>query len=161
MNFQQQLSQLGLTLPPPPKAVADYVPWVESGDLLYISGQLPLQAGALLATGKVGGVVDLPTAQHCAKICALNLLAILNEAIAGDFRGRLDRLIRLGVFVASAPDFTQQHLVANCASELLGQVLGAQGRHTRAAVGCVSLPLDAPVEIEAVFALRNPDGRSD
>ncbi len=161
MNVKNTLREMGLTLPPPPRAVADYVPAVESRGHLYVSGQLPLASGELIATGKVGAEIDLATARRCAEQCVLNGLAILDSAIGGDYRGRFGRVVRLGVFVASAPGFTDHHLVANGASELIGKVFGDRGKHARAAVGCASLPLDAPVEVELLIALADAGGLSD
>ncbi|MGH8910793.1 MAG: RidA family protein, partial [Egibacteraceae bacterium] len=148
MTPEQRLEALGITLPATPAPVAAYVPAVRTGDLLFTSGQIALGADGLIATGKVGADVDLDTAVACARQCALNLLAQLGTAL-----GTLDRVVRivkLTVFVASDPSFTQAHLVANGASELLAEVFGDAGRHARSAVGVLVLPLDSPVEIEAV-----------
>jgi enamine deaminase RidA (YjgF/YER057c/UK114 family) len=142
---------LGLELPAVPEPAAAYVPSVRRGDTVVTAGQLPMRDGDLLWTGAVGGEVGLADAQACAHQCALNLLAVGASHVDGD----LDRLrvVKLTVFVASAPGFTDQHLVANGASNLLGDVLGAHGVHARSAVGVPALPLGAPVEIEAVFEL--------
>jgi enamine deaminase RidA (YjgF/YER057c/UK114 family) len=149
MNLKAQLDQLGLSLPPVAKPAANYDPAVETDRFLLISGQLPrLDDGSLLATGKLGAGVDLDTGIACARQCGLNALAVLNGAIGGGFRLKFRRVLRVGVYVASSSDFTDQHLVADGASELLQQVFGGKGRHARAAVGCVSLPKDAPVEVE-------------
>lgn len=148
---EQRLAELGIVLPVPPAPAAAYVPTVRTGDLLFTSGQLPLADGALLATGTVGDRVDRDTAIACARQCAINVLAQVRAAT-----GSLDavvRVVKLTVFVASAPGFTEQHLVANGASELLAEVFGEAGRHARSAVGVALLPLDAPVEVEAVLAL--------
>lgn len=160
INVRQSLQPLGLELPPAPAAVADYVPGLATENSLYISGQLPLIEGKLMATGKVGGEVDLSTAQACAQRCALNALSIIDQQIGGEWR-RFKRLLKVTVFVASAPEFTQQHLVANGASEFLGQVLRGAGKHARSAVGCVSLPLDAPVEVELIVEIVDDLMRSD
>lgn len=160
INVRQMLEPLGLELPPAPPAVADYVPGVSTEDTLYISGQLPLVGGKLVATGKVGAEVDLATAQACAQRCALNALSIIDQQIGGEWR-RFKRLLKLTVFVASAPGFTDQHLVANGASEFMGKVLRGAGKHARSAVGCVSLPLDAPVEVELIVEVLDDLMRSD
>ena len=148
---EQRLATLGITLPVPPAPAAAYVPVVRAGSLLFTAGQLPLADGALLAIGKVGAEVGLETAIACARQCAVNVLAQVRAEL-----GSLDlvtRVVKLTVFVASAPGFTEQHLVANGASELLAEVFGDAGRHARSAVGVAVLPLDAPVEIEATLAL--------
>lgn len=148
-----RLAALGLTLPEVPAPAAAYVPAVRHGDLLIVSGQLPLEDGVLLATGLVGeGGHDVATAATLARRCALNVLAA-----AASVAGGLDAVtavLRVGVFVASRDGFTQQHLVANGASELLSAVLGPGAVHARAAVGVPRLPLDAPVEVEAMLTVR-------
>jgi len=147
----QRLADLGLTLPPVPAPLAAYVPAVRFGDLVFSSGQLPLVGGQLRSTGLVGAEVSPEEAQACARIAALNgLAAVADEA------GELDaivRIIKVVVYVASAPGFTGQAQVANGASELLGEVFGGPGRHARSAVGVAVLPLNAPVEIELVVAV--------
>ncbi len=151
--LQENLTKLGLSLPEAPKAVAAYVPAVRTGNLVIVSGQLPMKDGKLIAVGPVPESTSLDAAQEAAGQCALNALAALGTQIDHDYT-RLERVVRLGVFVAGSPDFTDQHLVANGASELLVKLLGDQGRHARAAVGVPSLPLNASVEIEAMFEVR-------
>ena len=155
MDIKAKLAELGYELPPAAKPVAAYVPYVESGGQLYLSGQLPLKDGKLLATGPVGGQAGptLAQAQQAAAQCVLNGLAQIDAAVGGDWE-KVDRVVRLGVFVAGGPCFTEQHLVANGASELLGKVLGDRGVHARAAVGVPSLPLGASVELDMIVALR-------
>ncbi len=153
MNLKTKLADLGLTLPPAPKAVAAYVPAVRVGDIIYVSGQLPLEDGQLTATGPVPTSTSLDAAQHAARRCVLNALAAVDPLIESDW-SRLARVVRVGVFVASDPTFTDQHLVANRASELLVEIFGDQGRHARAAVGVPSLPLGASVEVEFTFEVR-------
>ncbi|MBB6428352.1 RidA family protein [Algisphaera agarilytica] len=154
MSLQPKIQQLGLTLPPVPAAVANYRVTNESHFTLYISGQLPkTDDGSLLATGKVGGEVDLDTAKQCARQCVLNALSAIESELSGHLTGKFQQVVRVGVFVASTPEFTDQHLVADAASSLLQEVLGPKGNHARSAVGCVSLPLDAPVEIEMTVEL--------
>lgn len=155
MNDQvlDRLRALGLELPEVAGAVADYVPWVASGGLVLVSGQLPMRAGKLMAAGSVPGTVSVAEASDAARLCALNALAAAGAAVEGDW-SRLVRAVRLGVFVQSDPGFDAQHTVANGASRLLVEVLGEAGRHARAAVGVAGLPLNASVEVEAVFEVR-------
>lgn len=148
---EERLAELGITLPEAPAPAAAYVPYARTGNVLYTAGQLPLDGGALLATGLCGDQVSTELAQRCARQCAINVLAQL-KAATGDL-GRVRRIVKLVVFVASAPGFTEQHLVANGASELCGEVFGDAGRHARSAVGVAGLPMGAPVEVEAVAEL--------
>lgn len=151
MGVAQRLADLGLTLPPAPEPAAAYVPAVVSGGQVVTAGQLPLVDGALPARGRCGDVLDVEQAGGLARTAALNLLAVASAAVDGEL-DRL-RLVKLTVFVASTPDFTEQHLVANGASLLLHDVLGEHGVHARSAVGVACLPLDSPVEVEGVFAI--------
>lgn len=144
-----RLESLGITLPEAPKPVAAYVPSVQSGDLVYISGQVPFSDGALLATGPVPSQVSVDQAVAAARQCGINALAVLSAHLEGNL-DRVRRLVRIGVFVASDAGFTDQPLVANGASELMIEVFGDAGRHARAAVGSVALPLGASVEVELV-----------
>jgi Putative translation initiation inhibitor, yjgF family len=154
MTVSQRLAELGIDLPPVVPPVAAYVPATIHGDLVYTSGQLPMVAGSLPATGKVGdghGLVPADDARQYARQCALNAIAA-----AADVAGGVDRLagvVKVTGFVASVPEFTGQPVVINGASELLGEVFGEAGRHARSAVGVPVLPLDSPVEVEVVFAL--------
>lgn len=151
MSVYQRLEELGLELPEAPKPVASYVPWVRTGSLVFISGQLPLMDGKLLCAGRVPDEVPPDKAAAAARMCALNLLAVLHAATDGQM-DRVRRVVRLGVFVASAPEFFQQPAVANGASDLMVSVFGNEvGRHARAAVGSIALPLGAPVEVEGLF----------
>ena len=147
-----RLAALGLELPPVPVPAAAYVPAVRHGDLVIVSGQLPTADGALLATGPVGeGGHDVAAAAELARVCALNALSA-----AASVAGGLDRIasvLRVGVFVASADGFAEQHLVANGASALFTAVLGEGSVHARAAVGVPSLPRSAPVEVEAMLTV--------
>ena len=142
-----ELARLGIELPDVAAPVAAYVPALRSGDHVYVSGQLPWRSGELLATGKVGDGVSPETAADCARQCVLNGLAAINSVTPLD---QVRRIVKVGVFVASTPDFTGQPTVANGASELLGDVFGESGRHARSAAGVAVLPLDAPVEVELV-----------
>lgn len=153
MTATQRLAELGLELPPAPKPLAAYVPAVRQGDLVYSSGQVPLRDGSLTTTGKVGAEVDLDTATDCARTAVLNAVAVIADLAGGV--DQIARIVKVTVFVASAPDFTGQPQVANGASELLVDIFGENGRHARSAVGLTVLPLDAPVEIEVIAAVRS------
>lgn len=146
----EQLAELGLTLPPVPAPVAAYVPAVRVADLVFTSGQLPFVDGQLRATGLVGAEVDQEEAYACARVAVLNGLAAAAEAAGG--LDRIARIVKVVVFVASAPGFAGQPQVANGASELLEKVFGGAGEHARSAVGVSALPLGAPVEVELVVA---------
>lgn len=149
---EHRLTELGLTIPEPATPVAAYVPAVRVGDLVYISGQLPMVDGQLLARGRVPNEVSVDKAVECARVCALNGLAAIKKEL-----GSLDevrRIVRIGCFVACPAGFADQPKIANGASELLAEVFGEAGRHARAAVGSVSLPLNAPVEIEFIVQAR-------
>lgn len=150
MSVNTRLAELGITLPNPPQPIAAYVPVVHSGNLLFVSGQLPLTAGQLLAQGPVPSVIPLDQAQQAAAQCVLNALAIVKGALEGDL-DKVRRVVRIGVFVQSDPRFGDQAKVANGASELLQKIFGDAGKHARAAVGVPALPMDATVEVEAVF----------
>ncbi|MEZ0091322.1 RidA family protein [Streptacidiphilus sp. EB129] len=145
-KVEARLAELGLELPPVAPPVAVYVPAVRSGEFVLTSGQLPMVGGKLTLTGKVGAEVTAEEAKAQARICALNALAAVKSVI-GDL-DRIEQVVKVVGFVASAPDFTGQPGVVNGASELLGEVLGAAGVHARSAVGVAVLPLDAPVEVE-------------
>lgn len=153
MSFEQQLESLGLSLPPAPKPVASYVPAVRSGNLVFVSGQLPMKDGQLLATGPVPSRCSLEAAQAAARQCVLNGLAVLGDQLGGDF-SRVVRVVRVGAFVQSDDGWTEQPKVANGGSELLQQLFGDAGRHARAAVGTNALPLGASVEIELLVEVR-------
>jgi enamine deaminase RidA (YjgF/YER057c/UK114 family) len=154
MTLTEKLAQLGWILPPAPKPIAAYVPAVRSGNLLYISGQLPMRDGQLIARGRVPSAVSLESAQQAAAQCAVNALAILNSEIDGDI-DRVARVVRIGVFVQSDDDFHDQAKVANGASELLQTVFGEVGRHARSTIGVNALPLDAAVEVECLFEFQD------
>lgn len=151
-QIDQRLVQLGITLPVPAVAVANYVPYVVVGDLVFVSGQLPMENGKPVVLGHLGAEVTLEDGVRAARLCALNLLAQAKAACGGDL-DRVKRLVRMTAFVASTPDFTDQPKVVNGASDLMVEVLGEAGRHARVAVGAPSLPLNVAVEIEAVFQI--------
>lgn len=148
-SIEDRINSLGITLPQAPAPVAAYVPAVRTGSLLVVSGQLPFRDGSLMVTGSVPGDVSVENAQQCARQCVLNGLAVAKADL-----GSLDaiaRVVRVGCFVCSDPGFGDQPKVANGASELLQEIFGDAGRHARAALGSVALPLHAPVEIEFLF----------
>lgn len=151
-TIQKRLDALGITLPTAAAPAANYVPFAQSGKVLFVSGQLPYADGKLAATGLLGRDLDTAAGKEMAKHCAVNVLAQL-QAATGDLE-KIVRLVKISIFVASTPDFTEQHLVGNGASDLLAQVLGERGRHARAAVGVAVLPLNAPVEIEAIAEIE-------
>lgn len=147
-----KLAELRLELPEAAAPVAAYVPAVESGGLLHLSGQLPFIDGGLM-TGRVGDDRDLAYAQKAAERCALMLVAQMKKALGG--LDRVERIVKLGVFVNSAADFTDQPKVANGASELMVALFGDAGRHARSAVGVAALPMGAVVEIDAIVQLSS------
>lgn len=150
--INSRLKELGITLPQAAAPAANYVPYVISGNILYLSGQLPIEDGKVAVTGHLGRNVNVATGQRAAELCAINILAQASAALGGDL-GRIRRIIKLNGFVASTPDFVEQHLVINGASNLIASVLGEPGKHARAAVGMASLPLNAAVEIDAVMEI--------
>ncbi|HZF93613.1 MAG TPA: RidA family protein [Allosphingosinicella sp.] len=148
-SIHDRLAELGVTLPEAAAPVAAYVPTVLVGNLLHISGQVSFEGGTLL-TGRLGEDLDLEDGQRAARACGLMLLAQIEKAVGLD---RVERIVKLGVFVNCTGEFTDQPKVANGASELMEQVFGEMGRHARAAVGVPSLPLGAAVEIDAIVAV--------
>lgn len=152
MSFEQRLVDLGIQLPTPPKPVAAYVPGVRAGNLVFTSGQVPFVNGELAFQGKVGGELTLEQGKEAARICALNALAVVRD-IAGSL-DQVKRIVKLLVFVNSAPGFSDQPQVGNGASELMLEIFGEAGRHARSAVGTSELPLNVPVEVEMVVELH-------
>ena len=153
-NIDARLKQLGITLPDAPAPVANYLPYVVSHGLVFVSGQVPLVDGVIAKTGAVGdGNNSEDDAKSEARKCAINLLAQVKAACAGDL-GRVTRVVKLGGFVASTPAFTNQPAIINVASDLMAEVFGEAGRHARFAVGCSVLPKGCLVEIEGIFAIQ-------
>lgn len=148
-RIEARLKELGITVPEAPAPAANYVPWIISGNLLFVSGQLPMENGKIAVAGVLGAGVTLEEGQQAAKLCAVNIIAQARAAL-GEL-DRVARIVRLGGFVASAADFTDQPKVVNGASDLMVEVFGDPGRHARAAVGVNVLPLGASVEVEAVI----------
>lgn len=152
--IEQNLQRLGIVLPPAPKPVAAYVPFTRSrAGIVFVSGQLPFQDGKLVSLGAAPQAATLEAATAAARQCAINAMAVLKDACAGDL-DQVSQILRIGVFVLSADGFDGQPKIANGASELLLQVFGEAGRHARAAVGVNALPLHATVELELVAELR-------
>lgn len=153
MTPEEKLKTLGIELPVVPNPLGSYIPFVRTGNLIYLSGMLPLKEGKLLKTGRVGESVTLEEAVRCARVSAINALAVLKSA-AGSL-DNVKRCVRISGFVSSAPDFTDQPKVLNAASDLIFEVFGEPGRHARAAIGVNVLPLNSPVEIEFIFEVRD------
>jgi enamine deaminase RidA (YjgF/YER057c/UK114 family) len=153
MNIADRLAELGIELPQPAAPVASYVPVVIAGGFAYVSGQLPFIGGELV-TGRLGDDVGLDRGAQGARACGLMILAQLNAALGS--LERVERVVKLGAFVNSTADFTDQPKVANGASDLMVEVFGDRGRHARSAVGVPVLPLGAAVEVDAIVAVANP-----
>jgi len=148
MTPESKLTSLGITLPDPPKPVAAYVPWTRTGNLIFTAGQIPFLNGQLLFKGSIPNEVSLEDGIVCARQCALNALSIIRGAVGS--LDKVKRIVRLGVFVASGPDFYEHPKIANGASELMLELFGDAGRHARTSVGAPALPLGAPVEVEVI-----------
>ncbi len=148
MSYEEKLRELGLTLPAPPKPVANYVPAVRVGDLLFLSGVLPSRDGQLIMTGKLGQNLSIEQGVEAARVAVLNGLSIIRHE-AGSL-DRVKRIVKMVGHIASAPGFTDQPQVLNGASDLLVSLFGDAGRHARVAVGAAELPRQAPVEIELI-----------
>lgn len=151
-KIESRLAELGITLPDAPAPAANYVPYVVSGNHVYVSGQISNQDGTLI-TGRVGDTLSTEEGAAAAKTCAIALLAQLKAACDGDL-DRLTRVVKLVGFVNSTADFTDQPKVINGASDFMVEALGDMGRHARSAVSAASLPLGVAVEIEAIFEIR-------
>jgi len=150
--FEEKLKELGIEIPEAPKPLASYIPAAISGNLVYTAGQVPLENGKLNYTGLAGKDISIEDAQKAAKVCAINCLSVVKSAI-GDLN-RIERILKLTVFVASADGFVDQPKVANGASDFIVEVFGEKGKHVRSAVGVSGLPLNAPVEIEMIVELK-------
>ncbi len=150
--IEQKIESLGIKLPTPPTPAGSYVPAVRTGNLLYISGQIPMEDGKVVFTGKVSDE-NLETAQKSAKLCAINILAQLKREL-GDLE-KVSKIVRLSGFVNSAPEFSQHPKVINSASDLFFEIFGEKGKHSRIAVGVASLPLDSMTEIDAIVEVSD------
>ena len=151
--FDENIKKLGLTIPNPPDAVANYIPYKIADKILYISGQAPLKDGNVIYKGKVGDNISMEEGIKAAELCCINIIAALKKSINNDW-DQLDTFIKLGGFVNCKEDFVDQPKIINGASDLLVSIFGEQGRHTRFAVGSNSLPLDISVEIDATIKLK-------
>ncbi len=149
--IEEKIKSIGINLPIPPTPAGSYIPVVKSGNLLYVSGQIPMEAGKVTFTGKVSDE-NIETAQKAARICAINILAQLKKEL-GDLE-KISRIIRLSGFVNSVPEFTQHPKVINAASDLFYEIFGECGKHSRIAVGVCSLPLNSMIEIDAIVEIR-------
>lgn len=152
MNIETKLEELGLSLPAVAAPAANYVPYVISGKSIFVSGQIPFLNGEKMHMGRVGKDLSAEDGAAAAQACALNILAQVNDAVGGDW-SKVVRCVKLGGFVNCTPDFTDQPLVINGASNLIGEAMGDAGKHARFAVGAPSLPLGVAVEIDAIFEL--------
>lgn len=151
-SIEEKLKNLGIVLPTPMKPVGNYVPWVKSGNMVYISGQGAVVEGKVQYPGKLGDTVSLDEGTQSARLTGINVLAQLREASDGDL-SKVKRIVKLVGFVACTPEFTDQPKVINGASDLMAEVFGERGRHARSAVGVPSLPMNLSVEIEAIVEL--------
>lgn len=151
MTIEARLAQLGVTLPDAPAPAANYVPWVRTGNLLHVSGQISADANGMI-TGKLGDDMDVEAGAAAARACAISLLAQLKAGCDGDIE-RLVRVVKLVGFVNSTPDFGDQPKVINGASDFMVEALGDKGRHARSAVSAASLPFGVAVEIEGIFEI--------
>ena len=152
-KFDENIKKLGLTIPNPPDAVANYIPYKIADKILYVSGQAPLKDGNVFYKGKVGDSISIEEGIKAAELCCINIIAALKKSINNDW-DQLDTFIKLGGFVNCKEDFVDQPKIINGASDLLVSIFGDQGRHTRFAVGANSLPLDISVEIDATIKLK-------
>ena len=150
-QIETRLAELGIELPDAPAPAANYVPFARSGDLIFVSGQIGAP-GSGLRKGKLGRDLEVPAGQDAARDCAISLIAQVKAACGGDL-DRVRRVVKLTGFVNATPDFTDHPFVINGASDLMVEVFGEAGRHSRAAVGCASLPLGVAVEVEGVFEI--------
>ncbi|WP_019218499.1 RidA family protein [Bartonella florencae] len=150
-TIEIHLQKLGIALPEAIQPIANYVTALQSGNQLFVSGQLPLVNGKPIATGKVGATVNAEQAKKAAEVCALNILAQI-KATLGDLK-RIKRVVKITAFVAVDPHFTDIPLIANGASDLFVNILGESGKHARSAIGVTSLPMNVPVEVEAIIEI--------
>ena len=151
-SIDKKLETLGITIPDAPSPAANYIPYVISGNLVFIAGQVPFENGKINYTGKVGKDIDINKAKEVAKICGLNVISVLKNAVNGDL-SKVKKCVKLGIFVSCTSDFHQQPEVANGASDLMVAIFGENGKHARFAVGTNSLPRNVPVEVDAIFEI--------
>lgn len=151
-RIDDRLKELGIELPAPPAPVASYVPFVVSGNLVFVSGQVTMAPDGLKYVGTIGKELTVEEGRSAARLCAINVIAQLKSAAGGNLE-RVNRCVKLTVFVNAVPEFGQHPEVANGASDLIVEVFGEAGRHTRAAVGAASLPRNVATEVEAIFEI--------
>lgn len=151
-DIAARLKELGIEIPEAPMPAANYVPFVITGNLVMVSGQLPMAGGEIKSSGRLGDDLSIDDGYEAAKLCAINLIAQVKAACNGDLN-KVKRVVRLGGFVNSTADFTDQPKVINGASDLMAEVFGDAGKHARAAVGVPSLPLGVSVEVEGTFEI--------
>ncbi|NCA28233.1 MAG: RidA family protein [Proteobacteria bacterium] len=151
-NYEKKLTDMGIVLPTPASPVANYVGFVKSGNMIFVSGQLPIEGGKLQGIGKVGSQISVDEAKKCARLCAINILAQLKVACDGNL-DHVKKCVKLGIFVNADPDFKDHPAVANGASDLIAETFGESGKHARAAVGSGSLPFGVAVEVDAIFEI--------
>tara|TARA_Y100000590_G_C15637934_1_gene983729 strand:+ start:176 stop:649 length:474 start_codon:yes stop_codon:yes gene_type:complete len=151
--FEKNIKDLGLNIPEPPSAVANYVPYKIVDNLVFISGQAPSRNGKLIYTGKVGDKITDEEGILAAELCCLNIISLLKKSIEGDWE-KFDNFVKIGGFVNCNPNYSNQPIIINGASDLLVKIFGDKGRHTRVAVGSNSLPLDISVEIDAIIKIK-------
>lgn len=152
-DIDKKIESLGITLPIAPSPAANYIPYVVSNNLVFISGQLPFENGEIKHTGKVGKNINIDKGKAVARICGLNVIAVLKNALDGDL-SKVKNCVKLGIFVSCTSDFHQQPEVANGASDLMVEIFGEKGKHARFAVGANSLPRNVPVEVDAIFEIN-------
>ena len=151
-DFEAKLAEMGVTLPEAPAPAANYVPFVQVGDILYVSGQIPMNEDGFII-GKLGDTMDVEAGAAAARACAISLLAQVKAACGGDL-DRLVKVVKLTGFVNSTDDFGDQPKVINGASDFMAEALGETGRHSRSAVSAVSLPFGVAVEVEGIFQIK-------
>jgi len=153
-TIDRRLKDLGIQLPRAASPIGNYVAWAVTGNLVFISGQLPMREGVVIYQGRLGDTVSFEDGQQAAQLCGINLLAQARAATGGDL-DRITRVVKLNGYIASTPDFTRQPQVLNGASELMVAIFGEAGKHARAAISCPVLPLGAAVEIDAIFEIKS------
>ena len=151
-TVEQRLTEMGVKLPKPAAPAANYIPFVTTGKIVFVSGQLTILNGKLMYLGKVGDTLSTDDGYKAAQICAINLIAQVKEACFGDL-DRVLQVVKLGGFVNCTPDFTDQPMVINGASDLIAEAFGDAGKHARFAVGASSLPLGVAVEVDGIFEI--------
>ena len=151
--FEENIKQLGIEIPDMPNALANYVPYKISDSIVYVSGQAPVMNGELIYKGKIGNDISIDDGIKAAELCCINIISILKESINGDW-DRLDNFLKLGGFVNCNSDFFDQPQIINGASDLLVNIFGEQGKHSRFAVGSNSLPMNISVEIDAIIKIK-------